>query len=49
MDTKKFITGTMVGGIVFFFLGFVTYAILLPDFFAAHAGSALGVSKEELE
>ncbi|GJM30648.1 MAG: hypothetical protein DHS20C17_32830 [Cyclobacteriaceae bacterium] len=47
MDTKKFITGTLVGGITFFILGFLIYAVLLEGFFAANAGSATGVDKTE--
>lgn len=45
MDTKKFLIGTIVGGIAYFLLGFICYALLLGDFFASHAGSATGVSK----
>jgi hypothetical protein len=45
MDIKKFMIGSLVGGIVYFLLGFVTYALLLEGFFAAHAGSATGVMK----
>lgn len=45
MNTKKFIIGTLAGGITYFLLGFIVYAILLEGFFAAHAGSATGVPK----
>lgn len=48
MDTKKLLMGTVVGGLVYFFLGFITYALLLGDFFIAHAGSATGVPKTEM-
>jgi hypothetical protein len=47
MDIKKFLIGTFAGGITFFLLGFVTYAILLEDFFMAHAGTATGVMKTD--
>lgn len=36
MDTKKFLTGTLVGGIVFFFLGYLIYGMAMADFFTAH-------------
>ena len=45
MDTKKFLIGTLVGGVAYFLLGFIVYAILLEGFFAAHAGTATGVLK----
>ncbi len=45
MDVKKFIVGTATGGIVYFFLGFIFYAIVFQDFFAANQGSATGVPK----
>ena len=45
MDTKKFLIGSIVGGIAHFILGFVLYGILLEGFFAANAGTATGVSK----
>jgi hypothetical protein len=49
MNTKKFILGTLIGGIAYFFLGFIAYALLLEDFFVAHAGSATGVMKTEMQ
>jgi len=49
MNTKKLLVGTLVGGIAFFLLGFVTYAILLEGFFQAHAGSAVGAIKGDDE
>jgi len=47
MDTKKFLLGTVAGGIVYFFLGFLLYGILLESFFASNMGSATGVSRGE--
>lgn len=47
MDTKKFIIGTLVGGVAFFLLGFVVYAVLLEGFFTANAGSATGVNRTD--
>lgn len=49
MNNSKFLIGTLVGGVVFFILGFVVYAILLESFFTAHAGSATGVMKTEMQ
>lgn len=49
MNTSKFLVGTLVGGVVFFLLGFIVYALLLESFFAAHAGSATGVTKTEMQ
>ena len=45
MDTKKFLTGTLVGGIAFFFLGYLIYGMALMNFMSSHAGSATGVQK----
>jgi len=45
MDTKKFLIGTVVGGIVFFFLGYLFYGLLFMDFFIGNPGSATGVYK----
>ena len=49
MNTKKFVLGTVAGGVVYFLLGFVVYAILLESFFASHAGSATGVTKADMQ
>jgi hypothetical protein len=38
MDTKKFLTGTLVGGIAFFFLGYLAYGVALAGFFSEHYG-----------
>lgn len=45
MDTKKFLFGTLAGGVTFFFLGYLVYGLALMSFFSAHAGSATGVAK----
>lgn len=45
MDTKKFLTGTLVGGIAYFFLGYLIYGMALEGFMASHAGTATGVAK----
>jgi hypothetical protein len=45
MDTKKFLIGTLVGGIAFFLLGYLVYGFALTNFFSGHSGTATGVSK----
>jgi uncharacterized membrane protein len=49
MNAKQFAIGTITGGVAFFLLGFLAYAVLLDDFFEANAGSASGVMKTEME
>ena len=46
MDTKKFLTGTLVGGIAYFILGYLFYGLLLMGFFESNAGSATGVNRQ---
>jgi len=48
MDTKKFLTGTLVGGIAFFFIGYLFYGVALMGFFAQHSGGGPGKSMEEM-
>ena len=45
MNTKKFLIGGLVGGIVYFFLGWLFYGHLLTDFFMKNAGTATGVDR----
>jgi uncharacterized membrane protein len=45
MDTKKFVIGTLVGGVAFFFLGYLIYGLALAGFYASHAGSSSGDMK----
>ena len=45
MNTKKFLIGGLVGGIVYFLLGYVFYGRLLSDFFHKNAGTATGVDR----
>ncbi len=45
MDTRKFLISTIMGGIVYFLLGFIVYALLLDGFFEVHSGTATGVEK----
>ena len=45
MDTKKFTIGTLVGGIVFFLLGYLLYGMLLASFFKQHSTAVAGSMK----
>ena len=40
---KKMIIGTVAGGVAFFVLGSLLYAVILGDFYIANLGSATGV------
>lgn len=46
MDAKRLVTGSVVGGIVLFVLGYLFWEMLFAGFFEANAGSATGVSKD---
>jgi len=48
MTTQRLLTGTVVGGIVLFFLGYLIFGIVFADFFAANAGTATGVPKDPM-
>jgi hypothetical protein len=41
MNSQKFIVGGIVGGIVFFLLGWLIYGMLLKDFMATNFSSAM--------
>ena len=45
MNTKKFLIGGLVGGIVYFLLGYLFYGTLLSGFFHENAGTATGVDR----
>ncbi len=45
MNTKKFLIGGIVGGIVYFLLGYLFYGNLLTDFFKNNAGTAKDVDR----
>ena len=49
MDTKRLVIGTLVGGLVFFVLGYLVYGMALQGFYASNAGTATGVTREPLE
>jgi len=44
MSTQKVIISGIVGGIVYFFLGWLLYGILLKDFMMAHESLPAGIS-----
>jgi hypothetical protein len=48
MDPKKFVIGTVVGGIVLFFAGYLIFNTILGGFFAANGGSAMGVARDPM-
>jgi hypothetical protein len=45
MDMKRFVTGTVVGGIVLYAAGYLIFALGFAGFYAANAGSATGVER----
>lgn len=47
MDLKKLFMGGIVGGILFFLLGWLIYGMLLMDFMNNHTGAAGNVSRTE--
>ena len=49
MTTRNCLMGTLVGGIVLFFLGYGLYGILLAGFFEANTGTATGVTREPFD
>ena len=48
MTLQRIAIGTVVGGLVFFFVGYLVFGILLVDFFMSNAGSATGVSRDPI-
>ncbi len=45
MDTKKFLIGTLVGGIAFFFIGYLIYGMALMSFLNHHSTAPPGSMK----
>ena len=45
MNINKFLLGTLVGGIVYFFLGYLVYGVAMADFFKNHSMSPAGTMK----
>lgn len=46
MDVKRFVTGTVVGGVVLFGLGYLIFDMVFGTFYATNAGSATGVMRD---
>jgi uncharacterized membrane protein len=46
MDMKRLVTGTLVGSVTMYLVGYLIWALALADFFAANAGSATGLARE---
>ena len=49
MNPKKFLIGTLVGGIAFFFLGYLIYGLALANFFSQHTVAAAAAMKPKSE
>lgn len=45
MNPQKFLTGTIVGGIVLFLLGYLFYGMALSSFFTQHSTAPTGAMK----
>jgi hypothetical protein len=45
MDTKRFLTGTIVGGVVLYAVGYLIFNMMVGSFYAANGGSATGVDR----
>ncbi len=45
MNTKNFLVGGIVGGIVYFLLGWLFYGNLMMQYFHDHPGTATGVER----
>jgi hypothetical protein len=46
MDAKKFLIGTVVGGIALWLIGSLIWGVLFLDFFTANAGGATNLVRE---
>lgn len=46
MDTRRLVTGTLVGGIVLYVVGYLIFDLAFGNFYAANAGSATGVARD---
>ncbi len=49
MNTNKILIAGLVGAVVAFILGYLTYGMLLSDFFRSNLGSATGVMRGDSE
>ena len=46
MDTKRLVTGVVVGGIALYAVGYLIFELAFGTFYAANAGSASGVERD---
>ena len=46
MDTKRLVTGTLVGGIILYAAGYLIFDLAFADFYSANTGSATGVARD---
>ncbi len=46
MDIKRLVTGTVVGGIILYAVGYLIFDLAFREFYAANAGSATGVERD---
>jgi hypothetical protein len=46
MDTKRFVIGTLVGGITMWVVGYLIFTLAFGGFYTANAGSATGVVRD---
>jgi len=49
VDTKRLLTGTLLGGITLYAVGYLIWGQLFAAFFAANVGSATGVARDRVE
>lgn len=45
MDAKRFVIGTLVGGIVLYAVGYLIFGVVFAGFYAVNVGSATGVAR----
>jgi len=45
MDAKRFVAGTLVGGVALYAVGYLIFTLAFAAFYAANAGSATGVDR----
>jgi len=45
MDAKRFVTGTLVGGLTLYATGYLIFLVMFASFYAANEGSATGVDR----
>lgn len=49
MNTSKFIIGGVIGGVLFFLLGWLIYGMLLMDFMMQHSNTSTGAFRAEAD